>query len=185
MNHPPSVPAHTVRYFGPGETCLDAQAADLILVATDNPFARVIRFGERLRCHGDDRVFAKVTHAMVSLGDGSVVQMIGGGGTVTPLADYKHLSYAVVNTTFTSLGQLQAACEVARWYTGIEYGWPSVVSDAIYMLTGIPIALTIGQSVVCSAMATATQRPLGLIPAKVDIAVLPSDLAQWYEVRLP
>jgi hypothetical protein len=185
VNHPPSVPDHTVRYFGPGEDCTDSQSGDLILVATDDLPAKVIRFGERLRLRGDDRVFANVSHAMTALGDGTVVEMIGGGGVITALVAYWHLSYAVVNTTLTSLGQQRAACQVARWYVGIDYGFPSVASDAIYLLTGLPIALTIGQSVVCSAMATATQRPLGLIPAKVDIAVLPSDLAQWYDVRLP
>jgi hypothetical protein len=185
MNHPSVVPAHTIRYFGPGEDCLVTAPGDLILFATDDLPAKVIRFGERLRLRGDDKVFAKVNHAGTSLGDGTIVEMIGGGGTVTPLANYKHLSYAVVNTTFTSLGQQKAACDVACWYVGIDYGFPSVGSDSLYLLTGLPIALTIGQSVVCSAMATATQRPLGLIPAKADIAVLPCDLAQWYEVRLP
>jgi hypothetical protein len=184
VNHPPSVPAHTIRYFGPGAHCPDAQPADLILVATDDLPAKVICFGERLRCHGEDKVFAKVNHAMTSLGDGTVVQMIGGGGVITALATYRHLSYAVVHTTATD-AQRSTAVIVACWYVGIEYGFPSAASDALYLLTGLPIALTIGQSVVCSAMATATQRPLGLIPSKPDISVLPSDLAQWYDVRLP
>jgi hypothetical protein len=186
VNHPPVVPPHAIRYFNRWEHCIDTQPGDLILVATDDLFAKIIRFGERLRMHGDDKVFTRVNHAMIALGDGTgtVVEMIGGGGTVTPLAHYQHLSYAVINTTATD-AQHALAVKVARWYTGVDYGFPSVASDALYLLTGIPLALTIGQSVVCSAMATATQRPLGLIPSKADIAVLPSDLAQWYDVRLP
>jgi hypothetical protein len=186
VTHPPFVPPHTVRYFGPGEDCTDTLAGDLILFSTDDIYAKVIKFGERLRLwlQGEDTIFARVNHAGIALGDGTVVQMIGGGGTVTPLAHYKHLSYAVVETPATA-AQAGLAVAAAKWYVNVPYGFPSVASDSLYLLTGLPIALTVGQSVVCSAMATSCQRPLGLIPGKADIAVLPSDLALWYGVRLP
>jgi hypothetical protein len=185
MRHAAYAPPSTVRYFGPGVHCLDSQPGDLILTETDDLFAKVIRFGERIRMHGTDRVFAKVNHAMIALGDGTVVEMASGGGRITPLAAYKHLAYAVVHVTNATDAQRAAAVSVAKWHEGIPYGFPSIASDSFYLLTGLPIALTVGQSVVCSAMAASTMRCMNLIPAKPDIAVLPCDLALYFNVRLP
>lgn len=188
MAKPPVVPPCTIRYYGPGETCTDPDIGDLILVRTDDIFAKVIQFGEGLRLRGEDKVFARVNHAMTVVANTPiprVQQMIGGGGVVTDLSGYLHLVYAVVNVSGATTSQRFAAAEAALWYVGIGYGWPSVASDSIYLLTGLPVVLTVGQSVVCSAAAAAAQRCLGLVPNKADLAVLPSDLAKWCQVRLP
>lgn len=176
------VPAATIRYFGVGENCSDALPGDLILVKTQDIYGKIIRFGERLRGH--DQVYAQANHAMTAIGHNQVVEMVGGGGTVTNLETYAHLNYAVIHTTGVTPQAYTFAEAAAHWYIGVPYGFLSILSDAFYLLTGIPFALSIGQSVVCSAMAVATQRPLGLIPSKPDIAVLPSDLARWYNVQL-
>ncbi len=182
------VPITTVRYYGPGEDCTDPTPGDLILVRHAGLPARLIRFGERLTLHGEDKVYAAVNHAMtvVQVEGGVVVQeMVGGGGVLTPLPDYAHLGYAVVHVVAASDAQRAAAVEAARWYVGVPYGWASIVTDGIYCLTRCPLVLGIGQSVVCSADATAAQRCLGLVPDKPDLAVMPSDLARYFDVRLP
>lgn len=182
---PAIVPKTTVRYFGPGQHCSDPSPGDLVLVASPGLPAKIIRFGERLRCRGAARPYARVNHAATVLCRGIVQEMAGGGGRLTALASWKSQHYAVVHVIDASPDQRQAAVKVARWYVNVPYGWPSIVSDAIYLLSGFPLALTIGQSVVCSADASGAQRCLGLIPGKPDIAVLPSDLAGWYDVKLP
>ena len=182
---PPVVPRAEVRYFGPGEHCSDPRPGDLVLVRSPGWPAAVIRFGERLRCRGRDRSFARVNHAATVLGRGIVQEMAGGGGQLTALASWRQQSYAVVHVTTATDEQRRAAVAAARWYVNVPYGWPSIVSDAVYVLSGLPIALAVGQSVVCSADASSAQRCLGLIPDKPDVAVLPSDLARWYRVFLP
>lgn len=182
------VPRVTVRYYGPGEHCTDPQLGDLFLVRHDSLPSKVIRFGESLRLHDGDKVYARVNHSMTCIETGpapKVQEMVGKGGVITDLLTYVDLAYAVVHVEDATDEQRTLAVENALWFVNIEYGWPSVAGDSIYLLTGLPIGLTIGQSVVCSADACSAQRALGLIPSKSDIAVLPSDLAQWYDVRLP
>ena len=188
MRKAPVVPAHTVTYFVPGETCGDPTLGDLILVRDNAWTAKVIRFGERLRLRKADRIFAAVNHAMTVVEEGEspvVQQMTGTGGVLTPLSDFEDATYAVVHCTRATSTQRVAAQAAARWYVGVPYGWGSIVSDGLYLLTGLPVGLSLGQSVVCSADASTAQRCLGFVPAKPDIAVLPSDLARWFDVRLP
>jgi hypothetical protein len=182
------VPHATVRYYGSSDHCSDPQLGDLILVRHDSLPAKVIRFGESLRLHGEDKVFARVNHAMTCVETGAtpkVQEMVGKGGVVTDLLTYVDLAYAVVSVTGATDDRRALAVENAMFFVGVEYGWPSIFGDSIYLLSGIPIGLTIGESVVCSADACSAQRALGLIPSKSDISVLPSDLAQWFDVRLP
>ena len=188
MRKSPVVPLATVRYYGPGEDCTDAVVGDLILVRHEGVAASLIRFGEGLTLHGEAKIYAAVNHAMtvVAVEGGVVVQeMVGGGGVLTPLADYAHLAYAVVHVVAASDAQRSMAVEAARWYVGVPYGWASIITDGIYCLTRCPLVLGIGQSVVCSADATAAQRCLGLVPDRPDLAVMPSDLARYFGVRLP
>ena len=188
MRKAPIVPLATVRYYGPGEDCTDPAVGDLILVRHEGIPASLIRFGERLTLRGDAKVYGAVNHAMTvasGSGGGIVQEMGGGGGVLTPLSHYGHLGYAVVHVVAATDAQRAMAAEAARWYVGVPYGFPSIVTDAVYCLTRCPLVLGIGQSVVCSADACSAQRCLGLVPDKPDLAVMPSDLARYYDVRLP
>jgi len=186
--HPALVPAHTVRYFGAGEHCADPMLGDLVLIRHAGFVASVIRFGERLRLHGEDRIYAAVNHAATVVDPGpnpKIQEMVGRGGVVSDLRTYVDVAYAVVNTTRATQAQRMTAKAAALYYVGIGYSYLSIASDSLYLLTGLPIALTIGASVVCSADASTAQRCLGFVPGKPDLAVLPSDLARWFDVRLP
>lgn len=184
----PVVPRVAVSYYGPGEHCTTAVHGDVILVRHAGVVPWLIRFFQRLRNWGKKAPYAEVNHAMTVLSDGPtavVQQMQGGGGKVVPLRGYVHLWYAVVHTIDATTAQRQAAVAVARWYVGVPYGFPSILADALYLTTGIPLALAMGQSAVCSTDAAGAQRCMGLIPDKSDVAVRPDDMARYYDVRLP
>lgn len=188
MRKPAIVPAATVSYYGPGEHATTAVHGDLLLVRHAGFLPSVIRFGERLRCWGDDRPYALVNHAATVVSDGPTAvlqEQAGKGGVLTPLRGYVHECYALVHPT-ASAGKAQAlATQAARWYLDVGYGWASIGGDAFYLLTGIRVGLAFGQTAVCSADAAAAQRCHGLVPDKPDVSVLPSDLARYYDVRLP
>lgn len=184
----PIVPAATVSYFGPGEHATGAVHGDLLLVRRAGIASALIRFGERLRNWGPDAPFARVNHAATIVSDGptaALQEMMGGGGRLAGLRNYIDAAYALVHPTDSTAVQRALATAAARWYVGVDYGWPSIAGDGLYCLTGIPFGITIGQSVVCSADAASAQRCHGLVPDKPDPAVLPSDLARYYRVFLP
>jgi len=190
-------PSH-VRYFGKGVVGgvkgkvnpITVRIGDLVLFSGDGFTDRLIQFGERMHLSKGHRIYATVNHAAtvvsVTATDVVVQEMDGGGGRLTNLADYEASGrrFAIVSVDSAGTAQRVAAQAVASWYVNIPYGWASIVSDGIYCLTGLPLFLTVGQSVVCSASAVAAQRCLGLIPDKPDIAVMPSDLARYFDVQL-
>lgn len=188
-------PNHTVRYYYKGAipSAGSVLVGDLVLVSGSRWTDRLIQFGESLHMSRDHRQYSHVNHAAtvvhvdVNAGNVVVQEMDGGGGRLRNLADYaamKGVSFAVVSVRSATMSQRNAAVRSARWYVDVPYGWASIITDAVYCLLGIPFFLSIGQSVVCSAAATASQRCVGLIPDKPDIAVMPSDLARYYGVRL-
>ena len=189
-------PPATVRYFGPGETCTDPALGALILVRHENLAAKVIRFGQWLHLQARHYVmrkpkaapFWRVNHAatVVYAGDTPLIsEQVGRGGVISDLASYAPVPYAVVEVIGATVAEQVNAAAVGYWYAGVPYGWPSIASDATYILTGLPIFLAIGESAVCSAAASLAQRCFGFIPSKADIAEMPSDLAEAFNVVLP
>lgn len=184
------VPKATVRYFGPGEHCSDPALGSLILVRHTGAMASIIRFGEWLRgkVQGQEP-FWRVNHAM------TVVSTVGAfirvseqearGGTISDLATYVDHAYAVVTIDQSTTAARQESAKVGWWYSNVPYGWVSIASDTLYILSGIPLTLAIGQSVVCSTAAAQAQCAQGLIPDKPLVAVLPSDLARYFGVVIP
>ena len=195
MRKPAVVPAHTVRYFGPGEHCSDPQLGAMFLVRSAGIPGKIIRFGQWLHIWVGHLLFGqpyapwwRVNHAMTCVetgADPNVAEQVGRGGVISSLLTYKHLAYAVVEMVDPWVEDEEHAAAVGTYYAGIDYGWPSIVSDAIYILTGLPIFLTVGQSAVCSTAATEAQRCFGLIPPKPDLAMMPADDAQAFGVVIP
>ena len=184
-----------MRYYAPGENCPDPSLGALVLVRHHGLAAKLIRFGEWLHLWLAHTLLRKpmapwwrVTHAMTVVQVEPVVlvsEQVGRGGKISKLASYVHDGCAVVDVIDTVTPQRQDAANVGWWYASVPYGWPSIASDATYILTGLPVFLTVGQSAVCSAAASYAQRCLGLIPDKPDVAVMPSDHARYYDVLLP
>lgn len=184
------VPSATVRYYPNGEHCTDPMIGDLVLVRSGDIGAKFIRFGEKLRLWltKQDTAYGNVNHAMTVVSTypyPQVQQMTGSGGVVTPLQSYTALEYAVVHITDVTIAERLLAARAALWYLDVPYGWSSIGGDAFYCLTGLRLGLSTGQSVVCSADACSAQRCLGLVPDKPDVAVLPSDLARYFDVKVP
>lgn len=177
-----------VRHYRAGHYPRHATTGDLVLTRGGDSYARAIRFGERLHAQTGEEKFSWCNHAATVVSDEpgnvTVLEMAGRGGRLTKLADYARdeISFAVVHVKNVSPVQRDAAVRAAMWFLDAPYGWVSVASDAVYCLTGIPFFLTFGESVVCSAVACQSQRILGLIPDKPDIAVMPSDLARYFQV---
>jgi membrane-associated protease RseP (regulator of RpoE activity) len=65
---------HAAQRAGPGQTATRFDRGDFVLVAGDHVNSRLIRFGQRLRIHGADRVYVKWTHAalIVDAGGGLI-----------------------------------------------------------------------------------------------------------------
>src|SRR5262245_56939346 len=74
------VPRKSVEAFAPGVPATDFQPGGFILTHGNAWTSKIIRFGQRLRIHGDDRKYAYWNHAALIVNDdGALVEALGAG----------------------------------------------------------------------------------------------------------
>jgi hypothetical protein len=173
-------PVSRIRWYEQGETCVEAKVGDLFLLAHDSLTGKLIRFGERLRGYGR---FSWCNHAAVVVGSKggrvSIAEATAKGVVVTELTEaYSHLLYAVISFD-VSEEQRSLAAAYAAGTEGVAYAWLTIVGEVIYVLTGLPLALGWGRSVICSGDAATALICSGLRPDKAPSMVMPSDLARY------
>ncbi len=192
------VPEATVAIYDFGEHCETTEAGDMILVKHAHISAKLIRFGQRIkywmlrvimRRKEYDKAYCETNHAMIVVVGGKdalVSQMQpSGGGVIVGLRRYADLRYAVVHPTKANVEQRANAAAFGRWAVGNKYGWLSIAT----MIVGVfipffEVAMSIGNSMVCSTASTLAHRCMGLIPDEADTGVFPADDARYYDVRL-
>lgn len=185
MSHAAIIPPHSVRYYPPGQACLDAVAGDLVLVRSAGFVAAGIRFFERLRA---SKHYAWCNHAAIVLNSGPnahVAQEAAKGVEVTPIAELGALEYAVVHFDDIDLLQRQAVTNFAAWSIGLGYGFLSIPADAINALLGLELGVVVGNRMVCSTQATRALERAGYIPKRSPYAMTPAHLAQDFGAVMP
>jgi hypothetical protein len=171
-----------------GEGSTDCSPGDFILTHADHSFVdAAIRFGQRLRYRGKRRPFAYWNHAAgVTVGgpDAVLVEMLAAGATVSPLSKYAGRDYILVHVEQGAARRSEAA-EYWEWLarTHCEYGYVSILLDAIALLTHLPVGGAWRGRPVCSAAVAAG---LGMDEWRSNpSAVLPADLAWYFGATTP
>jgi hypothetical protein len=178
------VPAHSTRFFGPGQVCLDAQQGDMILVRHSSRTAKAIRAAERLRVQ---KPYCWTNHACVALSGGPdalVIQETGKGSIVTPLAEMVMESYSVTHFDTVTESQMTAGAQFLHCTLGSGYGFLTIGADLINALTGLDIGLGIGNRMVCSTQTCRYLERLGLVPDRSPYAVTPAHLAWYFDIAI-
>jgi hypothetical protein len=162
------------------------QVGDFILTRADHSVVdSAIRFGQRLRYRKDRRWAAWCNHAagIVSAGPEPVlVEMLAHGATVSPLSKYQGREYVLVRPVQTP-ERAQDAADYWQWLadTHVRYGYFSILLDAVFLATSLPIGGSWRDRPVCSAAVAAG---LALNPWRASAAgILPADLAYFYGAR--
>lgn len=175
----------SVERYGPGETVPNPQPGDFILTHGNAWFNKCIHVGQRFRFRGADRKYTVWDHAALVVNeDGGLIEAAGPGVHRSTLADYHNIEYHLVR-----LGDLVGATDraeavaFAEWSLGEKYGWLTIVSISLGLLTGGRLTFGFEGQQVCSGLVA---RALERTPAIFDRNpedIMPADLAKYYHVE--
>jgi hypothetical protein len=180
-------------------------AGDILLVRSHGAIPALIRYGERVRCQrwpaalywlakcvlrisqpdqpGDPWY---ISHAAVALGDGRLVEALANGLTLSAESKYSSTPTVVVR-----LEELLPDIDPARrsrvrlfaldqYGRHDRYGWLSIASIVLQLLTPLRLDLSWDGALICSAFAAQCAEHAGyVLPTRSALTTMPSDVARF------
>ena len=173
-----------VEHFGPGEEPDVTVPGDFVLTHGDAWTSKMIRFGQSLRIHGEDRKYVYWNHAAMIVGsDGSIVEALGAGVKPGNLSSYRGTTYHIVHINATAADRVQVA-RYAESQRGIAYGFTTIVSIGICLLTGAKFTFDFEGQHICSGLVARSLERTDAIFNRSPEHIMPADLAKYYQVDL-
>jgi hypothetical protein len=185
--------------YGPNESVPTAKSAgtavpisvalpgDFLLTHSSGIYGRLIRFGEAIRYWGQDKVFAHWSHAAIFVNDaGDIIEALGGGVQQRNISVYQGTEYVVVRLPATvSALDREEAVEFARFCLNDSYGWLTIVSIGLCLLSGAKFGFGVDGQQICSALVARCLERIGEIFTEGEPwRLMPADLAKHFDVRL-
>jgi hypothetical protein len=164
-----------------------ALPGDFILTHSSGIYGRLIRFGEAIRYWGADKVFAHWSHAALFVDEaGEIVEALGGGVQQRNISAYHGTEYVVVHLPAVTMPlDRQQAVAFARFCLDDPYGWPTIVSMALCLLTGAKFSFGVDGQQICSALvARCLERTGEIFSESEPWHLTPADLARHFNVQL-
>jgi uncharacterized protein YycO len=163
----------------------DPQPGDFILTHGAEFFSQLIRFGQQLRFHGADRPYTYWNHAaLVVSSGGAIVEALGSGVERRSLSDYDPTQYTVVRITTSAEDRTEAAVFAERC-VGHRYGWTTIVSITLSLLTGAKFSFGFNGQLICSGLvARALERTTAIFEDEPS-HIMPAELAKLYGAAPP
>ena len=185
--------------FGPGRSVLthaqtaqvsarpqpSVQPGDFILTHSSGIFGHLIRLGQRLQYFGADKVFAHWSHAAIFADDqGNIIEALGGGVQKRNIAVYDNTEYVVVHLpAATSIDDRAQAVLFAEHSLNESYGWLTIISIALTLLTGSHFSFGLDGQQICSALVARSIERIGVIFDETEPwHLMPADLAKHFQV---
>ncbi len=184
-----SVTKAYVRRFGPGEEPEHGtfKPGDFILTHGNTFFSKLIRFGQHIRFRGQDSKYDWWNHAaMIISEDGDIIEALGAGVCRSKLSKYKPTEFHII-----SIDQIVApddrnqAVKFAEWCDGMPYGWVTIISIAISLLTGGKFNFGFDGQAICSGLVARALERTNAIFNRSPSHIMPADLAKYFEVERP
>jgi hypothetical protein len=178
---------HCTERAAPGAAATTFARGDFVLVAGRHVNSRLIRFGQRLRIHGADRVYVKWTHAAVIVDtDGTLIEAVGAGVRLWHIDRYVDDEYVVVHLE-TSEENRDEVVRFAEWALRgrARYNRLSTVSMALSMLTGSKLTFFVDGQFVCSGLVATALERTGAIFDRDSAHIAPADLAKYFHAATP
>ena len=179
------VPREAVTTWAEHEEPQVWRPGDFLLTHQDRPFSKMIRFGQRLRIHGDDRKYTHWSHAaLVVSEEGDLIEVQRPGVIRSNARDYKDIEYKLVRVKATDNDRKQAV-EFAEWCLthNRRIGRAIFLSIAINMVTGGKLSFFVDGTTVCSGLVARAQERAGAIFNRAPTHIMPADLAKYYGVH--
>lgn len=180
--------AHQGLEYAPAGTAVGTwNPGDFLLTHGDSFFSRLIRFGEGLRIHGDDKVYAWFNHAALVTGaDGEIAEALGRGVVRGNASKYQAKDYVVVRTG-ADAEDVDEVLAFSRWVVENRpgYGWFTIMSLALTMLTGAKFTFFIDGEYICSGFVARAMERTGALFSRDPVHITPADLAKYYSAMPP
>jgi cell wall-associated NlpC family hydrolase len=175
----------TVERYGPGQGADSFEPGDFILTHANHWISRLIRFSQKLRMRGARREFTHWSHAaMVVDMDGGLVEAEVRGVQRAHISKYVNVEYHLVRLGDTATADDRAqAVAFALSRIGQPFGFGSMSGIALSLLTGSRVSFWHDSHDICSGLVARALERTWIIFERDPEDMLPSDLAEAYEVR--
>lgn len=184
---PPRVKGTRSRRFAPGETAVQYQPGDFILTHGKSFYSFLIRFGQGLRFHGEDRKYTWWSHAAVIVSPGGdLIEALGPGVKQTNISKYKPTEFHLVELAdLADDHDRDQVVQFARWALGQEYGWFTIASIAMSLLLGGSFTFGFDGQAICSGLVARALERTNAIFDRSPSHIMPADLAKYFQVEPP
>lgn len=164
---------------------MDLQPGDFILTHGAELFSQLIRFGQQLRFRGADNIYTYWNHAaLVVSADGAIVEALGTGVAHRSIDEYANTQFTVVRIDASSDDRIEAAAFAERC-VGLQYGYTTIVSIGLSLLTGGNFNFGFAGQMICSGLVARALERTTAIFAQDPSHVMPAELARIYRVAPP
>jgi hypothetical protein len=172
----------TVEFYPESQTADEMREGDFLLTHGDYLVSRLIRFGQRL---SHEERYARWNHAVLVLSkDGRIAEALSQGVVETHVSKYEGKDYYLVRLQGVSdedRGQMMAfANSVLSSPDRTEYGWLTIASIILTLLTTSRFVFGMVGTAICSGFVAETLVRTGVIFEKPPSHMMPADLAKKY-----
>jgi hypothetical protein len=187
MPHDEVLAAVPVETFQPGEAVPDPMAGDFYLTHGDGRESRLIRRGQALRFRGDDRTYTYYNHAGLFIdAKGAVVEAQPNGVMLRNISHYTQKQYTVVRIgAIADERDREQMVSFARASVGERFGWVTMASTALHLVTGGRLAISLSGTTICSGLVARCLERSSLVNLGDPAQMMPADLAKLFDVKAP
>ncbi|HEY0370555.1 MAG TPA: hypothetical protein VGD79_01040 [Thermoanaerobaculia bacterium] len=157
---------------------------DFVLVKSKTLQAKLIRLGQWLRFRGDDRRYIGWSHAAVIVdADGGLVEAVGSGVQKSHVDHYKDVDHAVVDiSALVDAPDREEVVAFANWCLDERYGYLTIISITIAIITGSKLIFGIDGQNICSGLVARALERTRAIFQRASSHITPADLAKMFDV---
>ncbi|MGA7743282.1 MAG: hypothetical protein WBP56_04520 [Polyangia bacterium] len=189
MTPPLTVQAY-VTCFPPGQEAQvrQFQRGDFILTHSNSLLAWLIRLGQSLRYWGENRKYTRWSHAAIIVSDdGQLIEALAEGVVKTRLSDYKPTEYHLVHLdgSIANARDREQAVEFAEHSCHKGYGWTTLVSIGLNLITGWKFTFCVDGQFICSELVARCLERTSVIFNHIPQHISPAELAKHFQVQPP
>ncbi|MGH3923172.1 MAG: hypothetical protein ACRDRY_19685 [Pseudonocardiaceae bacterium] len=171
------------KHFEPGEVATEFHPGDFILVKGHGLQGWLIKFGQKMRIHGDDRKYVDWVHAALIVDcDGTLIEAVGTGVRQKPLAYYTERHYQIFRIKTSDENRAEAVAFARQVLENhAKYGMTTIMSIALSMLTGGRLTFYIDGEYVCSGLVACALERTGSLFNRSAVNITAADLAKYFD----
>jgi cell wall-associated NlpC family hydrolase len=133
----------------------------------------------------DSRLIQWATHShwnhCALIGDGQLIEALSSGVQASPLTKYDGIDTATIDTKLDDDGRVEAVA-FAVSCIGQGYGWLTIGSAAVALLTNGKLTVGLNGTEICSGLCARALEHAGVILPQAAAQMSPGDLATYFEV---